>query len=339
EYFQGAALRVIFDNMATAVLGRIGTDRRPLWNPRLLEFARYYGFTPVACAVRDPDRKGKKEKSFRYFEDDFIKGSAFGTWEELERRLHAWLDHTPGVGNCRKHGTTGVIPNEVWLAERDLLIALPERRFTVGREVFRMVDTDCTVAVGGCRYSVPAVLAGHQIQVRLCAEHFEVRNPMGTLIYSRKYVDRSTHPGSLVIDPTHYANLPRRPRDQVDSGRLDRDFLNRFPTLAVLVDGLKIRMKTIAPIHLRKLLRLADAYGVEVFLEAATKAQIHRRFDANAVGRILEREYPPPPVEIVAPINGSGPAILGEVEESTLDDFAWLDETLENEEEDNDGSK
>lgn len=338
EYFGGSALRLVFDNMATAVLGRIGPNRQPIWHPRLLEFARHYGFTPLACAVRDPDRKGKKEKSFRLLEDDFIRGSHFDSWDDLDRRLHAWLDHTPGVGNCRKHGTTGLIPNETWLAERPLLVALPERRFAVGREVLRVVDQDGTVAVAGCRYSVPAVLAGHTVPVRLYADHFEVLDTQRRMLFSRSYVDRSTHPGSLVIEPTHYANLPRRSSDKVDGGRLDRDFTIRFPDLAPLVEGLKIRMKAIAPIHLRKLLRLAETYGVESFLEAAMTAQRCKRFDAHAVSRILERTQPLLQEEPPAPLDGTGPAILGEVEEATLEDFAYLDEIIEKDTEDDDGS-
>jgi len=339
EYFGGCALRVVFDNMATAVLGRSGDERRPIWHPRLQAFADHYGFKPFACAVRDPDRKGKKEKSFRLLEDDFIRGSAFESWDDLERRLHLWLDGTPGVGNNRIHGTTGLVPNEAWLAERELLMRLPDQRFQVGREEFRGVDDDCTVAIDGLRYTVPAVLAGHQVPVRLFAGHFEILDPAGRLVYSRRYADRATHRGSLVIDPTHYANLPRRPRSQKDGGRLDRAFLMRFPDLESLVEGLKTRWLAIAPIHLRMLLRLADAYGQEPFLAAATKAQQHRRFDAHAVKRILEREHPLPQEDVVTPLNGAGPAILGEVEEPTLDAFDYLDGAPDRDGEDDDGSK
>ncbi|RCK73931.1 MAG: Mobile element protein [Candidatus Ozemobacter sibiricus] len=337
EYFQGSALRVVFDNMATAVLGRIGPDRRPLWHPRLLEFARHYGFTPMACAVRDPDRKGKKEKSFRLVYDDFLRGSRFSSWEDLEHRLRLWLDETPGVGNNRRHGTTGLVPNEVWLAERDLLVKLPAQRFLVGREVVRPVDADATIAVAGHRYTVPASLAGHHVPVRLYADRFEVLDPLGNLIFSRRYVDPTTHPGKLVIDPTHYANLPRRPRDQHDQGRLDRDFLRRFPSLEPLVEGLKIRMKAIASIHLRRLLRLADRYGQEAFLAAATTAQQHRRFDAYAVQRMLERDRPLAPEDFSLP-EGSGPGILGEVEASAFDEFAHLDEAPDPDQEADDGT-
>src|SRR5208337_2697793 len=49
DAFQGVAHRVVFDNMTTVVLVRIGKDRKPLWHPRLLDFARHYGFEPFAC--------------------------------------------------------------------------------------------------------------------------------------------------------------------------------------------------------------------------------------------------------------------------------------------------
>ena len=61
EAFQGVTQRVVFDNMATVVLGRIGRDRKPVWHPRFLDFARHHGFQPFLCRVRDPDRKGKTE--------------------------------------------------------------------------------------------------------------------------------------------------------------------------------------------------------------------------------------------------------------------------------------
>lgn len=339
EYFRGCALRVVFDNMATAVLGRTGADRRPIWHPRLQAFADHYGFQPFACAVRDPDRKGKKERSFLLLENDFIRGSSFASWDDLERRLREWLDDTPGVGNNRRHGTTGLVPNEAWLAERDLLLRLPDQRFQVGREESRGVDDDCTIAIDGLRYTVPAQLAGHQVPVRLFADHFEVLDPTGRLLYSRRYADKATHRGRLVVDATHFANLPRRTRSQKDGGRLDRDFLMRFPDLQPLVEGLQRRLMAIAPIHLRHLLRLADAYGQEAFLQAAHKAQQCRRFDAYAVKRILERDHPLPQEEVVAPLNGAGPAILGEVEEPTLDAFDYLDEALDRDGEDDDGQK
>jgi len=326
EYFDGATLKVVMDNMTQAVLGRLGKDREVLWQPRLLDCARHYGFEPVACAVRDPDRKGKDEKVFRLVEDDFVRGSEFESWEDLERRCRVWLDQTPGAGNLRVHGTTRRVPNEAWeKEERALLIRLPDARFAACENDIREVDRDSTLSVNGTRYSVPSSLADRSVAVRLYADHFEVLDRAQRVAFSRRYVP-DAQKGTLVIDPSHYETLPRRPKG-ASPGRLDESFVRRFPDLAPLVDGLKRRYKTLAPIQLRALLRLADRYGQDAFAAAAKRAQDYRRFDAGAVERILERDCPlPPESDDQAPLGGAGPALLGDVEAPSLDSFKGLDE-------------
>lgn len=325
EYFQGCAQRLVMDNMTTAVLGRIGPDRKVLWHQRLLDFSTHYGFEPFACAVMDPDRKGKDEKVFRLVWDDLLKGTRFQSWDDLDARRRVWLDETPGCGNRRVHGTTRQVPNEAWQEERELLIRLPAQRFAVHEQSVRLVDADSTLSVRGTRYTVPATLANRAAAVRLFAEHFEVLDQDGHIAFSRRYV-ADADKGKLIIEPTHYALLPRRRNDGGSGGeRLDEAFGRRFPALLPLVDGLKQRMKTLAPIHLRALIRLADQYGEPDFLAAATRVMQYRRYDATAVRRILEQEHP-----LVIPESGStlgsiGPAILGEVDSGSLDAYSRLD--------------
>lgn len=330
EYFDGVAARTVLDNMATAVVGRIGSDRTVLWNQRFLDFVRHYGTEPFACKVRDPDRKGKKEKSFRLLYDDFIKATEFASWDDLHEQLRIWLDDTPQVANLRVHGTTGRVPNEAFELERPHLIRLPEHRFLVHEESVRVVDRDSTLSIRGTPYTVPAALADRSVAVRLFAEHFEVLDPHGRVAFSRRYVP-DEEKGRLVIDKTHYANLPRRPRNAASGERLDEAFLRRFPELQALVDGLKRRMKSFAPFHLRKMLRLCDGYGEEAFLRAALRVQEHRRFDALAIERILEHSHPEVAAELaqggpVAPLTGHGPVALGEVDCGSLESFAPLDD-------------
>lgn len=324
EYFGGCAVRCVFDNMTTVVLGRIDHDREPIWNSSFIEFARYYAFEPFLCAVRDPNRKGKKEKSFRLVFDDFLKGALFASWDDMQQRLRLWLDKTPDVCNLRIHGTTGLVPNEAYMSEKDLLIALPERRFAVYKEELRIVDQDSTLSVKGIRYTVPCVLGCRQVRVRLFSEYFEVFDQRGKLHLSRKYLDTTVNPGKLVIDSTHYAGLSRKPRGG-EGIRLDEAFIKRFPSLKNLVDGLKTKLKTIAPIHLNALLRLADTYGYNAFLDAATKAQEFRRCSCYAVEKILKKKYPLLPEDSSAQGAGIGSILVGEVEDSDMDDFAELD--------------
>jgi transposase len=328
-YFDGAAARTVVDNMATAVLARIGPGGAPLWHPRFQEFVRHYGTVPFACKVRDPNRKGKKEKSFRLLEDDFLRGSEFTSLDDLNEQLRTWLDQTPNVANQRVHGTTGRLPNEAFEVERPLLIRLPEQRFAVYEKSVRSVDQTSTLSIRGTVYSVPGALANHSVEVRMFAEHFEVLAPYGRVAMSRRYVS-DAEKGRLVIDKTHYANLRHRPRSGAASERLDEAFVQRFPDLRPLVDGLTRRTKSFAPFHLRTLLQLCDRYGEHAFVAAARRAQDFRRFDALAVERILERSHPATAAEVakaqlLAPLSGYGPAALGELDCGSMDCFASLD--------------
>jgi len=323
EYFHGCCIRLVLDNMATAVLAHYGPGGKPIWHPRFLDFARHYGLDPFACAVRDPDRKGKKEKSFRLVWDDFLKGSEFDSLDELNQRLAVWLDNTPKVANQRIHGTTRLVPNQQWLSEREFLIQLPDKRFPVFEQSVRVVDQDSTVSIAGTRYTVPSSAAGRSVAVHLLAEHFEVLNAHHQVIFSRRYVPE-TEKGKLIIDPTHYATAKRRTRTP-GGDRLEQAFLLRFPALAPFLHGLQLRMNRLTPIHIRSLLRLAEVYGEQALSAAVARAQEYRRFDAHAVKRILERDFPLLDDAPLAPLGGIGPIVLGEVEPGSLDDYSCLD--------------
>jgi len=328
QYFAGCALQVVMDNMTTAILGRWAPDRQVVWHPRFLDFARHYGFQPVAAAVRHPDRKGKDEKAFRLVWDDFLNASEFQSLEELNSRALIWLDETPEVGNQRLHGTTRVVPNQAWLSERELLIRLPDKRFPVYEESVRRVDADCTISVSGTTYTVPPFLTGHAVAVHLFAEHFEVLDAHHRLQYSRRYVPEADK-GKLIIDPIHYATLKGR-HSSGGARRLQDAFLTRFPSLAPFVRGLQLRMKGLAPVHLHALLRLLDSYGEHAFLQAIGRAQDYRRFDARAVQRILEQHFPLPEQPPRAPLGGLGASVIGEVDPGSLSDYASLDSTQNN---------
>jgi hypothetical protein len=215
------------------------------------------------------------------------------------------------------------VPNEVWSAERALLIALPEKRGAVYEPSVRLVDADSTVSVRGTRYSVPSLLANHSVEVRLFAEHFEVLDAHGRLAWSRRYVGAADH-GKLIIDPTHYATLKRHAA-HASTERLDQAFLARYPSRAALVRGLTLKMKSLAGVHLRALLRLAERYGTEALLAAAEHAQHYRRYDARAVERILEQRHGPADDADPAPLTGRGPDLVNEVDGGALDAYSHLD--------------
>jgi len=336
--FEGVTKRGVYDRMATVVLGTIGKDRKPLWHPRFIEFATYYGFEPYLCKPRDPDRKGKDERIFWYLERDFLRGNSFDSLEDLNNKVRLWLDN---VANCRVHGTTRRIPDEAWQEEKPFLITLPDSPYPACDEELRTVGPDAVISVKGTRYTVPAKLAHTTATVRLFSEHFEVLDQRRQLAFSRKYAP-DTEKGKLLIDTAHYQNV--RPRSAIPGGSvaaLEESFCTRFPSLENLVLGIKKRMKGLAHIHLRTLWRLADRYGDEDFLSVAERVQDFHRFDAQAVKRILERDFPAPDdhLPLHSPLTAAARVIasLSDVDSGSLDDYAHLDNPNTDDEEDENG--
>lgn len=322
--FGGVAKRIVYDNMATVVLGTIGRNRKPIWHPRFLDFSRHYGYEPFLCKVRDPDRKGGVENVIGYLERDFVRGSEFASLHEMNVTLRRWLDD---VANCRVHGTTQRIPDEAHLEEKPFLIELPQTLFPVFEQEIRQVDQDATISVRGTRYTIPAHLAPGKVMVRFYAEHFEVLDPKGEVAMTRMYVPLAEK-GRLVIDPSHYEGVrPRSPWPGGSIARMEDRFLERFPDLAELLTGVKVRMKTLFHVHLRELWRMSEAWGEQLFLQAALRAQAFRRFDAMAIKRILERNHPLPDPDPISPLGTEARLLceLGDVDGGSFDDYAYLD--------------
>lgn len=316
RFFKGSTRTIVYDNMTTVTLGRQG--REILWNSDFLKFAQHYLYTPRVCRPRDPNRKGKVEKGFRYLSRDFLQAREFDSWDDLNRSCMHWLTT---VANRRMHSTTRQVPEEAWMAERDLLTALPDLPYPTYHQVIRVVYDDCTIAVDGTRYSVPAhaLAPKSTATVRIHSHFIEILDRRGQLMASHRKPDL---PGGLVITPEHYRTLGSRTgesNEQVESG-----FVVRFPQTQLFVDGLKKRMKGLYRLHLIEIIRLAQVYGDDATAGAMAHAGRYANFNAYAVGRILKQRFP-----LISPDGNQGRALTGQpdyrqindVESGNLEDY------------------
>ncbi|MGE0712322.1 MAG: IS21 family transposase [Planctomycetota bacterium] len=326
--FEGCSQKVVFDNMTQVTLGRVGRDQKPIWNERFLPFVAHYGFEPVLCRIAHPDRKGEVEAVLGYFERDCLRGLEPESLAHLNELIRAWVRE---VANKRVHGTTRLVPEEVWEQERPYLIPLPDRRYPGACVVeVRRVAEDCTLSLLGTLYTVPARLAHQLVRVRLYSERFEVLDRDGAVALGREYVVPRDK-GRLVIDPAHFADLPSK-RSRARNGaaqRLEAQLLERWPALEDFLCGLKLRVKTLVHVHLRQLLRLAERFGDAALEQAAQRAHAAGLHTAQAVERILAAEHPElEDQEPVVPLGTEARVnvLLGEVEGGTLDDYAYLDD-------------
>ncbi|MGH9391120.1 MAG: Mu transposase domain-containing protein, partial [Vicinamibacteria bacterium] len=265
---------------------------------------------------------------FQYIEADFLRGRSFTGWDDLARQAKHWLDT---IANRRTHGTTKLVPDEVWeTTERSFLVKLPSYPFTRYPEETREVGPDCVISVLGTRFSVPSRFAQQEVRVRILSDRFEVVERSGAIVASHP-LSQEQH-GKLVIDPKHYEEVRRDPERRRGPARLEESFLARFPAAAAFLDGLKARMRGLFPIHLRTLVRLADRFGDGPLASAVRKACDFRNFNAEAVRRILEREFPLLAHETMAPPASGATLALGAVEEvPAFGDYDHLDADISSE--------
>jgi transposase len=161
EYFGGCPRQVLHDNLKTAVLNR-DADGTIHWNPRYLDFASYYGFTPRACQPYRAKTKGKVESGIKYVRGNFWLGLKFIDLADLNRQGWQWLDT---VANVRIHGTTGEVPF-ARLPLEDLQPLLSKPPYDTSVITYRRSSRDCLVSYEGNYYSVPAAYAQRELLVK-----------------------------------------------------------------------------------------------------------------------------------------------------------------------------
>jgi len=105
--FGGVPSEVLFDNARALVDHHDAATREVRFNTRLHAFARYWGFSPRACAPYRARTKGKDERGVGYVKRNAIAGRRFASWGAFLAHLDQWNRE---VADVRVHGTTGELP-------------------------------------------------------------------------------------------------------------------------------------------------------------------------------------------------------------------------------------
>lgn len=302
-YHGGFCERLVYDNMTQVSLGRVGGE--PLWHPAFLEFVKFYGFKPFCHRVKHAERSGKVERPFFWIETDFLKGREFASWEDLNAQALHWMTT---IANVRKHTTTQRLVHEAYAQEKPFLVALPSTPFPTDRRETRKVQKDGYIPVDGSFYPVPDHMLGQWVTVRIYPARIEVVDAAGKAVVTHPVPDT---PRRLPAD----WGPPTLREPVISRTELEAAFLARFPGTAGFLDGLRIRMNALTPIHLRQVERLAALYGEPRVAAAIERATLYRNFNAEALKRILETAHPnvvvEPPVEPLT----AGPEVMGALDD------------------------
>ena len=262
ERLGGVPRRILYDNMKTAVVDRVGDAVR--FHPTLLALSDYYGFEPVACRPRRPNEKGSVERRVRDLRDSLLAGTSFATRGQYIDAFAKWRSE---VLHTRAHSRAGAeTVGEAAAHERSLLLPLPREPFAafplrgmrVGKQAWLTLDTN--------RYSVPPRYVGKTVS--MLATHDRVcilDNDEVVCTHKRswdKHGDHQLHEHAKQIREL-------RPRSREHSGRAR--LITACPNAAQLLQRL-IEEREPTAHHTRGLNTLVETHGADAVTRAIAQA-------------------------------------------------------------------
>ena len=233
EYLGGGARRCLYDNAKVVTLGR-DEEKRPIWNQRMLDFARRVGFEMRLCRFYRPQTKGKVESGIKDVRRNMWPSIRFTDDADLNRQALEWCD---SVANARIHGTTYRVPWEMLDEERPHLGRLPDRAMLSPylRED-RKVARDGFVSWEGSRYGVHWKWVGATVQVGQRVGTVEIWAGSERIAVH----PRAQQPKQRFILPGQWSGLPKgdnRPRKeaiavQIPAAEVERRSLDVYELVA-----------------------------------------------------------------------------------------------------------
>jgi transposase len=278
ESFGGVPEQCVTDTMPGVV------DRwecnQPILNLRFVDFAAHYRFAMDIAPRRCPRYKGKKERTFRFVEENLLNGRKFSSLEDF-REVLAWWVTTHALQ--QKHPRTQRLIAQMLEEERPFLRPLPAHPYDTREILIRLVDTCALVQYQTNFYRVPDKHIGELVYV--CADHTHLQ-----------ILDRGVHqlaeherlPDGAGIKPTE----PDPHRRRYDLMLL----LERLGAWGEIAQsfGQRLRQNKRYPgAELSYILGLQLTWSAQDIVQALSHAMSYDAYDARAIERILEARFKP----------------------------------------------
>lgn len=151
QFFAGVPRVLLYDNLKSAVLERVGQAIR--FHPKLLELAAHYKYEPRPVAPARGNEKGRVERAIRYVRDSFFAARTWRDVADLNAQALAWCGGH--AADRRWVDDPKRLVREVFAEERQRLLAVPEQEFPDEERVEVEVGKTPYVRFDLNDYSVP----------------------------------------------------------------------------------------------------------------------------------------------------------------------------------------
>jgi transposase len=278
RFFGGIPLKILYDNLKTVVLSRLGTAIQ--FNPRFMEFAGIYAFEPIPCNVARGNEKGKVENGIKYIRGNFLAGKTI-SWPLIQQEATRWRDH---IANVRIHGTTRERPIDRFEREKLLLRHVPAHPYDAAIVRSLTASSQALVHFDGNTYSVPYSFAYRQLVLKASKDDIRIFNP-DNIHRVLAVHHRSFERGVVIEDPKHYEGLIAEKKNAF-AAKLKDQFLNLGEPTASYLDGL-VASELNVHHHVAQIMECVRLYGKTEVLQAIDHALRHKAFGAPYLKNII----------------------------------------------------
>lgn len=278
--FGGCARAVLYDNLKSAVLERVGDATR--FNPALLKLSVHYHFDPRPVAVRRGNEKGRVERAIRFVRDSFFAARRWKDLEDLNAQASEWCGgravDRPWVQDRSR------TVREALEEERAKLLPLPETEPATEEALAVKVGKTPYVRFDLNDYSVPHAHVRKTLTVLASERQVRVLDGLEEVASHERNYDK----GVQVEDPAHVAGLLKEKR-RSKKGRATDRLVHAAPTIEKLLEELALRGENLGSL-VNRFCRLLETYGAERLERAAREALARNALHPRSVRLILERE-------------------------------------------------
>jgi transposase len=200
-FFQGLPRVLLYDNLKSAVLERVGAAVR--FHPTLLELAAHYRFEPRPVAVARGNEKGRVERAIQYVRSSFFAARTWRDLDDLNQQADAWA--TGLALDRRWPEDTSRVVRDVFAEEQAHLLALPDDPYSTIERVEVEVGKTPYVRFDLNDYSVPHTHVRRSLVVLATPETVRVMDGLDEIAVH----DRSWDRGVQVESKVHVETLEK----------------------------------------------------------------------------------------------------------------------------------
>lgn len=280
EYFGGVPRVLLYDNLKSAVLQRIGDAIH--FNPRLLEFSGHYHYEPRPVAVARGNEKGRVERTIRFLRDRFFAARSFKDVDDLNRQFQQWREEWAHQRPCPEDGEMTV--DAALTQEREVLMPLPEHGFACETHESSRSGKTPYVRFDLNDYSIPYQLVKKPLTILASAETIRILDGGEEVARHRRSYDRR----ETIENEAHISALA----EMKHSARQSREMthlLHRVAGAKQFLEAVVERSENL-PQATRQLENLLADYGEAALARAITESLERGTTAPSALAQILEQE-------------------------------------------------